>query len=115
MTERKQQSRSVSSPSSVISDRLVKLEAKLEFMQERMDVGMKSIHECVDRVANKVDDMTTKNDSIMHGDSARPGMFVRVDRLEQSSERHRWLTRRIIGAVVTLAVGAIAAAWAALS
>lgn len=61
---------------------------------------VKEVHTCVDCVSSKLD-------QTMHGDAAKPGLVVRLDRLEQAHERTRWLTRAIVGAVVTLAVGAL--------
>lgn len=61
---------------------------------------LKELHTCVDRIEQRIE-------ANMHGDQARPGIVVRVDRLEQAHERSRWLFRLIIGAVITLSVGAV--------
>lgn len=55
-----------------------------------------------------------RNDRIgatLYGRNGTPGLLVRLDRLEQSGERARWLLRVVVGAVVTLLVGAV---WALL-
>jgi len=49
---------------------------------------------------------------VIFGDgNGRKGLVVKLDRLEQSHQRGRWLFRAILGALIPLVV---AAAWAAL-
>lgn len=65
-------------------------------------------------LAKKVDERISQTDSrlarharTLWGENGNPGMLVRLDRLEQSHDRSRWLVRSIVVAVVTLAVGLI--------
>lgn len=40
-------------------------------------------------------------------DANKPGIMTRVDRLEHQVEAARWFTRSVVGAVVTIVVGAV--------
>lgn len=86
-----------------IEERLSRIEAQ----QERLIVVTEGI---ADRL-KRTDDDQAKVENVLHGKDATGGMIVRLDRLEQAQERTRWLTRAIVGAVVSLLVGGI---WALL-
>jgi len=64
-------------------------------------------------LATKVDAVSDTLKSALHGsdDGSRPGLVLRLDRLEQGGERSRWLSRSLVGALVGVAV---AAAWTLL-
>jgi len=48
--------------------------------------------------------------NLLFGKDGGPGLVVRLDRLEQDSARARWVTRAVIGAVISLVVAALAGA-----
>lgn len=88
-------------------ERLARVEARLDSVEQTAQAGfsalsdqLKSVHACIDKVDQRIE-------ASLHGSMAQPGLVVRLDRLEQAQERTRWLTRAIIGAVVTLAVGGL--------
>ncbi len=47
-----------------------------------------------------------------NGSGDKPGLLVRLDRIEQNSKRHAWLMRVIVGTVVALAAGGL---WSLIS
>lgn len=94
-----------------MSERIARIEERMASMETttkdgfaNMNAQLERVHACVDRVGQKMD-------AAVHGDRSSPGLIVRVDRLEQNGERSRWLMRAVIGAMVTVAVGAL---WAVL-
>lgn len=46
-----------------------------------------------------------KTDRLLYGKNGAPGMTVRIDRLEQSHERTKWLVRVLVAGLVSLGVG----------
>ncbi len=75
--------------------------AKIEATQERILTLLEGMAK---RLEDKEeDDKETRR--LLQGSNGSPGILVRLDRVEQSQERTRWVTRAILGAVVTLIVG----------
>lgn len=102
-------SRTKASPTQ--TERLILVEAKLETFEQATTANFQGLAQKLEQLNTCIDRVESRIEASLHGEKADPGLVVRIDRLEQSHERTRWLTRAIVGAVVTIAVGAI---WALL-
>ncbi len=82
--------------------------AAIERAQERTNVLLETLSDKMDDRISQTDERMGRIGRVMWGDNGHadsPGLLVRLDRLEQSHSRSRWLVR----AVVTSVVGLIAA------
>lgn len=69
----------------------------LEGLSEKMET----------RIASS-DVWRARTERTLYGDgNGHPGHTLRIDRLEQTGERQRWLSRTMLGAVVALAIRAV--------
>jgi len=88
-------------------ERLARVEARLDSLERMTGDGIVSLGEQLKGVHACVDALDQKISSNLHGEQQRPGIVVRLDRLEQSHESAKWLIRLVAGTVVTLVIGAI--------
>lgn len=83
--------------------------AEIERTQERILVLLEGLASKVAEQQTADRDWRKAVDLRLHGDgNGNRGMFVRLDRLEQSQERSRWALRAVVTAVLAL-LGKLAA------
>jgi len=82
--------------------------SKIEVTQERILTLLESLSEELRSRAEEGEAV----ERLLYGHNGAPGLVIRLDRLEQAQERGRWVTRAVVGAVVTLLVGGV---WSALA
>jgi hypothetical protein len=71
--------------------RLVRIETKLDALIEKVDSHEQATKSRSDKL-----------ERILHGDGGRPGVLMRVDRLEQDQERRTWRERALFGIILGL-------------
>ena len=72
------------------------------------DERLARIEALLERLTARVEEHIAKTDETDRTvRSGERSLLVRIDRLEQSGERQRWLVRSVIAAVVVLAVRAV--------
>jgi len=90
-------------------------EQRLDAIERKLDLVVQSQDTLAERVGEAAaahKEWRERTARVIYGDNgSTPGLLVRLDRLEQDHERSRWLTRAVVGAVVTLLVGGL---WALL-
>lgn len=82
--------------------RLAQIERKLD----RLAVMMNTQQERFEEQAEISLEWRKKMSSLLHGPDGASGLVVRVDRLEQTSERSRWVVRAMGGSALAALVGA---------
>lgn len=88
---------------------------KIEERLSRMEAQQERVIAITEGIAERLKRFDAEHDKVrgmLHGDGSNGGIVVRLDRLEQAQERSRWLTRAILGALVSILV---AGSWAFLT
>lgn len=83
----------------------------IEKLQERTIVLLEGLGERVSSRIATTDERLARYSRTIWGNNGDPGMLTRLDRLERTAERSKWLIRSALGAIITLLVGGI---WAIL-
>ena len=84
----------------------------IELKQAEILTLLKGMCNRMDERVKTSDEWRARVERTIYGYNGTPGLLVKIDRLEQSHERGRWLMRAVLGAVVTLVAGAM---WALLT
>lgn len=81
--------------------------ARIEADQARILSGLENISEKVDEGFAHADERHARMELVIYGDgNGRKGHNIRLDRLEQTAERQKWLVRTIGGGLLLLAARA---------
>lgn len=68
------------------------------------------MNEQLDRIEKQLAEISGQLHRALHGNNGTPGIYIRLDRMEQSEQRRVWHMRALWGAVVA-AIGQSVAQW----
>ena len=88
-------------------DRIEERLAKIEEQVTRLVTVTEGVALQIARHDTEQEKAENRVEEALHGSNDKPGLEIRIDRLEQAHERSVWVTRSVVGAVLTLLVGAI--------
>jgi hypothetical protein len=82
--------------------------ARIEALMERCLTQIQGMSDRSEERAEKDDEWRASVDRTLHGVNGHiPGVVTRVDRLEQNTERFRWLLRAVSGALFAAISGGL--------
>lgn len=86
-----------------VEERLAQIERKVD----RTFLMMEALSEKVQEQTAAQNEWRDRISRTIYGHNGTPGNLVRIDRLEQTQDRQKWLVRSIVGAVIALAAAAM--------
>ena len=96
-----------SGPSVTQTERLIRLEEGIANCQTTYGHHLGQINDSIMGLREDVRGLQDRTDESQYGRGGKPGNVVKIDRLEQSAAQAKMIVRLLLGAVVTLCVGAV--------
>mgnify|MGYP006928183538 CR=1 FL=1 len=89
------------------TERLIRLEQAICNCQATQGTHLSQINDSIMGLRDEVRGLQARADESQYGTGGKPGNVIKIDRLEQSAAQAKMVVRLLLGAVVTLCVGAV--------
>ncbi len=86
------------------------MEEQLAAIDKKQDRTCVLLEHLAEKVGERIDMEDRRHERVMRtlfGNNGTPGMHIEIDRLKQSHERQKWLSRTALSAIVILFFGAL--------